>query len=211
MSPARRLLTAGLILVALALLYPGVTRPVLSMSGTIEKSDVARLGVDLLAGEEEGSQTRQMLSAITSFMGLDRVEGQLTVYDSSRSIWSMARELARTGNLLVALLIMTFSVVVPAFKLCLQLVAMLAPQAALRDGLLWLNGALSKWSMADVFVMAMLIAYMAGRAGEQGDGMLVMQARLEPGFYYFLAYCLFSVLAGLLLQRPPAPAATADP
>ena len=111
-------------------------------------------------------------------------------------------ELARTGNLAVALLIVFFSVVIPVFKLLLQLVALLLPQASLRQLLLRLNGSLSKWSMADVFVMGLLVAYMAGSASGQMGDLLTMHAALEPGFYYFLAYCLFSVLAGILLLQP---------
>ena len=63
------------------------------------------------------------------------------------------------------------------------------------------------YSMADVFVMGLLVAYMAGSASGQMGDMLTMDARLEEGFYYFLAYCLFSVAAGILMREPaPAPA-----
>lgn len=50
--------------------------------------------------------------------------------------------------------------------------------------------------------MALLVAYMAGSAsGKMGD-MLIMQAQLEVGFYWFLAYCLFSIAASALLRVP---------
>jgi hypothetical protein len=100
-------------------------------------------------------------------------------------------------------------VVIPTLKLALQLVAMLAPEAALRRGLLWLNATLSKWSMADVFVMGLLVAYMAGSASEQMGDMLSMTASLEDGFYYFLGYCLFSIAAGGVLREPAAAEPTA--
>ena len=45
MTPFRKLLTLGLILVALGLLYPGVTQPVLTLTGHIEKSEIAELGI----------------------------------------------------------------------------------------------------------------------------------------------------------------------
>ena len=56
--------------------------------------------------------------------------------------------------------------------------------------------------MADVFVMGLLIAYMAGAASGQMGDMLTMDAQLEVGFWYFLAYCLFSILAGSLMREP---------
>ena len=205
MSPRKKLLAGLLILIALGLLYPGVTQPVLTLTGSIEKSDIAEVGINMLAGEGADSQTRQMLTAISAFMGLDRIEGQLQVYASTRSILGTASELARTGNTLVAVLIVLFSVVIPTLKLLLQLVAMCLSRAEWRRPLLWLNAALGKWSMADVYVMGMLVAYMAGSAAEQMGDLLVMHAGLEPGFYWFLGYCLFSIAASsLLLERAPA-------
>lgn len=209
MSLRRKLLILALMVVALGLLYPGVTQPVLTLTGTVEKSRIAELGLELIAGEDADSQTRQMLAAISSLLGFDRIEGQLQAYHNTRSIWGTVEELARTGNLPVALLIVLFSLVIPLFKLGLQGVSLCIASAPLREPVLWLNGALSKWSMSDVFVMGVLVAYMAGSASGQMGDMLTMHARLEPGFYYFLAYCVFSIYAGSLIQAParsdPAP------
>lgn len=207
MSFKRKLLCLVLIVIALGLLYPGVTQPVLTLTGTIEKSRLAELGIDMIAGEGADQQTRQMLSAISSFLGFDQIEGQLEAYHNTRSIWGTVDELARTGNLPVALLIVLFSLVIPVFKLLLQAVALVVPQGDVQRPMLWLNAALSKWSMADVFVMGMLVAYMAGSASGQMGDMLTMDAALEPGFYYFLAYCLFSIAAGTVMYR----SATAAP
>lgn len=202
MTLKRKLLIATLILLACALLYPGVTQPVLTLTGTIEKSMIAELGIDLIAGEEADSQTRQMLAMFSSMLGLDQIEGHMQAYHNTRSIWGTVDELARTGNLPVAFLIVFFSLVIPLFKLSLQSASLFIPQAELRGPLLWLNAALSKWSMADVFVMGLLVAYMAGSASGQMGDLLTMHAALEPGFYYFLAYCLFSVAAGGLMREP---------
>ena len=204
MNTTRKLTSLVLMLVALGLLYPGVTQPVLTLTGEIEKSRIAALGIDLIAGEEADQQTRQMLSMITSFLGLDQIEGRLQAYSSTRSIWGMVEELASTGNLPVALLIVFFSLVIPVFKLLLQAFAIVISQAALRGPLLWLNAVLSKWSMADVFVMGLLVAYMAGKATGKAGELLIMSAQLEPGFYFFLAYCLFSIAATTLLRESPA-------
>jgi hypothetical protein len=202
MTSSRKLLPLGLILVALGLLYPGVTQPVLTLTGHIEKSEIAELGIELIAGDSANSQTRQMLTMLSGFMGLDRIEGQMEAYRNTRSIWGTAAELARTGNLPVSILIVFFSLVIPTFKLLLQAVSLIVGSAALRGPMLSLNAVLSKWSMADVYVMAMLVAYMAGSAsGHMGD-LLIMNATLEPGFYYFLAYCLFSIAATTLLREP---------
>ena len=199
MSVQRRLLALLLIAISMGLLYPGITQPVLTLTGTLEKSMVAELGIDMIAGEDADPQTRQMLTMFSSFLGFDQLEGHITAYETTRSIWGTVQELASTGNLPVALMIVFFSVVIPLFKLCLQAVALAMPKAEWRSPLWWLNARLSKWSMADVFVMGLLVAFMAGSASGQMGDMLTMDAQLEVGFYYFLAYCLFSVLAGGLL------------
>ena len=202
MSLKRKMLAMLLIIVALGLLYPGVTQPVLTLTGTVEKSKIAELGIEMIAGEGADTQTRQMLTAISSFLGFDQIEGHLVAYNNTRSIWGTVDELSRSGNLPVAFLIVFFSLVIPVFKLLLQTGSLFIARSDLRDPLLRLNGALSKWSMSDVFVMGVLVAYMAGSASGQIGDMLTMYANLEPGFYYFLAYCLFSIAASSLLREP---------
>lgn len=201
MTTPRKLITLVLMLVALGLLYPGITQPVMTLSGTVEKSRIAELGVEMIAGQDADSQTRQMLSAISSFLGFDQIEGDLQVYTSTRSIWGTVESLARSGHLPVAFLIVFFSLVIPAFKLLLQATSLFISRADFRGPLLWLNATLSKWSMADVFVMGLLVAFLAGSATDQTGDILEMHASLGAGFYYFLAYCLFSVAAGSILQR----------
>jgi len=200
MTLTQKLLIMLLIGLSLALLYPGVTQPVLSLSGNIEKSELAKVGIDVMSGEGE-NQTRQMLGMVSSFFGFDELHGQVQVYQHTRSIWGTVESLARTGNLTVAFLIVFFSLVIPVFKLLLQLAMLFISRTEFRAPLQWLNGALSKWSMSDVFVMALLVVYMAGSAAEQGGDLLIMSARIEPGFYYFLAYSLFAIAAGAIMRR----------
>ncbi len=201
MTHPRKFLTLLFIVIALGLLYPGVTQPVLTLSGTIEKSELAQLGIEMISGDEADAQSRQMLMMISSFLGLDQIEGKLQAYSSTRSMWGTVEELARSGNVLVAMLIVFFSLVIPVFKLLLQAGSLVISSPDANKGLLWLNAVLSKWSMSDVFVMGLLVAFMAGRASDQAGDLLTMNASLEPGFYYFLAYCLFSIAASGLLYK----------
>lgn len=209
MTPQHRVLALICILASLALLYPGISKPVLTLSGELEKAALADFGIDLIVGESNNPQTRNMLEMMTRFLGLDQIEGRVEAYRNTRSILGMAAELRANNNELVAGLILTFSVVIPVFKLLLQLAAIVL-SGDLGRRLLGVNAALGKWSMADVFVMAMLVAFLAGRASEKVGDLLVMQAELEVGFWYFLAYCIFAIAAGVLVQRQAAPAGS-DP
>lgn len=199
MTMGVRLLGLGFIVISLALLYPGISQPVLTLSGELEKSELADFGIDLIAGESDNTQTRDMLNMMARMMGLDQIEGRVEAYRSTRSILGMSRELADNGNLLVAVMIVSFSVVIPVLKLLLQALAFSLPGTFGRR-LLTINAALGKWSMADVFVMAMLIAFMAGQASNHVGELLIMDAQLERGFWFFLGYCLFAIAAGGLLN-----------
>ena len=204
MSKSRRGLSLLIILVALGLLVPGVTKPVLTLTGTMEQSDLVDLGIDLVIGQNPDQQTRQMVIMMTTMLGLDRVEGQIQAYSITRSIWGTVVELADSGNLLVAFLVMLFSIIIPLLKLLMQVGYLTVSYAPVKNGLLMVINAVSKWSMADVFVMALIVAYLAGRASGQMGDLLTMYSELEVGFYYFLAYCLFSIASTLLFKAAPA-------
>jgi len=187
------------IVVALALLYPGVTRPVLTLSGTIDKADLVDLGIELLAGDEGETRRRQAVTGLSGLLGFDSVTGELAVYRETRSILGTVQELARTGNAGVAVLIALFSIVVPLVKLGLQLTTVLLRDPHRRARLGRIIGSIGKWSMADVFVMALFVTYLAGSAGGRLGDLMTLQARLEPGFWFFLGYCLFSVASTVLV------------
>ena len=55
--------------------------------------------------------------------------------------------------------------------------------------------AIGKWSMADVFVVAVLVAYFSASGDEFSE------AKIGLGLYYFAAYCLLSQYATQTLMR----------
>jgi uncharacterized paraquat-inducible protein A len=59
---------------------------------------------------------------------------------------------------------------------------------------------IAKWSMADVFAVALFIVFLAAQATQQPPSalkaappLLAFTAQFGPGFYWFAAYCLFSL------------------
>jgi uncharacterized paraquat-inducible protein A len=109
------------------------------------------------------------------------------------------QSLHATGNDVVAGLIVLFSVLVPLAK-----AALLVPICTVRNRttafrLYVVVQVISKWSMADVFAVGMLIALLVGR------GTANLSAVAGPGFYWFTAYCLVSNAAFQLFRvEPPA-------
>lgn len=188
-----------LLLVAYALLVPGLTEPMLSVSGTVDKAELVELGREII---QQSANLPGFVADLADRVieGLD-VEGSVTAFDKTQSIVGTARELHDNGDTLVAALIVLFSVIVPAFKALVLGLALcpLAPHR--RRRLAAIADASGKWSMADVFVIAIFIAYLAAGGIRGSGGLVEFESSLGTGFWYFLGYCLVSVLGTQLLSH----------
>lgn len=121
------------------------------------------------------------------------------VFNDTRSILRTVGNLVESRNYVVAGLIFLFSVLVPFFKGVLLLVVFTIKHEIRRHTIFRFVKNISKWAMADVFVVGIFVAFLAAKATKN------MDASIEPGFYFFTAYCLFSLLAlqMLRLKTPP--------
>lgn len=120
--------------------------------------------------------------------------GELGLYESTQSILQTIQTLYENNNSLVAFLILLFSVVVPIIKALILLVVLMAKKMAIRKRLFDFVHAIGKWSMADVFVVGVFLAFLATQSNDS------IEAILHPGFYYFLAYCIISLLAIQIME-----------
>ena len=161
--PLRNRLALVLSFLSLALLWPGLVKPVLTIKATIEMFGTERI---------LSNETRSVVSAITS--------------------------LHNSGNNFVAGLILVFSVLVPVTKATLLIPIFTMRASAQRYRLFVLVRSISKWSMADVFAVGMLIALLAAK------GTANLSAIAGPGLYFFATYCLVSNAAFQLLRVDPA-------
>ena len=140
---------------------------------------------------------------------------EVTVYEQTRSILGTVRELWRSEDRLVAFLILLFSIIVPVLKASTLFTAMQVRSEDLRRRLVRVVDSIGKWSMADVFVVAVFLAFLATRDQAQANTFMVpvlvqqvevamethLTSTLGPGFYFFLSYCLLSILWTQLMQR----------
>lgn len=122
------------------------------------------------------------------------VLGELELYNQTQSIWGSIQSLFASGHTLVAWLILLFSVLVPIFKALSLVLVYFISHKVLGKRLYYVVSLISKWSMADVFVVSIFMAYLAGEANQN------IQASLHDGFYYFAAYCMISILGTQLFQ-----------
>jgi uncharacterized paraquat-inducible protein A len=114
-----------------------------------------------------------------------------TIFEETRSIWQTVISLEEAGYAAVGMMVVTFSVILPISKGLLIIWTWLSP-ARWRWQLISM---VSKWSMADVFVVAILVAFFTAKATAE------LQSSLHDGFYWFTAYCLLSIISGQCLAN----------
>ncbi|MEA3638651.1 MAG: paraquat-inducible protein A [Lamprobacter sp.] len=180
----------------LLLLAAGVMTPMIEVEARIDQLSLSLLGKPLIFTDQ-------------------------VLYFQSKSILDLVQVLAATGAadmILVALLVLLFSLIFPAAKILASLLYYtdlkgLRGQALVR----FFTLRSGKWSMADVLVVAILMAYLGfdglissqfaelSGLGRQVDLLSTNGTRLQLGFFLFLAFVLASLfLSALLEARAPA-------
>ena len=116
------------------------------------------------------------------------------ILSDSYSLIAMVQTLFGDGEVLLALVILVFSILLPALKIILlSFLLVCAREHALAGAVHRLAGALGKWSMLDVLVVALVI-FAAKTSG-------VASAVSEPGLYFFCLSVLATMAGGLLARR----------
>lgn len=124
------------------------------------------------------------------------------------SIMATIKELWQDQRFLVAGLILLFSVCIPLLKTLAITFAYFSQNSILEGRLVQFVSRIGKWSMADVFVVAVFLAILstnhADTVSTQQLSIFGFKILFEvstqtfsaagPGFYYFTAYCLLSMI-----------------
>lgn len=127
-------------------------------------------------------------------------EGDLYFYYQSKSIVELIALLFRQHNFTVGGSILLFSVLIPLSKLLLGGAVLVRPSIWQNKFARFVLAKTGKWSMADVFVVALFLGYLAFSNMQAG---IQTQSNVLVGLYFFLAYCLIAiVLSGYLPERP---------
>jgi len=195
----KNILPVALLLLSFAVLIPGISKPLVTLTGTVDKAELVELGKELVATHPDimpmiGGMAVKLLDNLN-------VSGNVQAYEKTRSILGTVKELFDSKNYLVSFLVMLFSVIIPLSKGLLLLTSLWIPEVRIKKRLVGIANVISKWSMADVFVVAVIVAYLAANAsGDMGE-IFSMTATLGSGFYFFLTYCVLSILSAQLMSR----------
>jgi paraquat-inducible protein A len=123
--------------------------------------------------------------------------GTLVFRYEAKSILSTIRDLLASHDMVLGGLVLLFSIVVPVLKALTILVATILSGPA-RDRAVAIVHAVGRWSMADVFVVAVLLAMLAlGRDP-------ATRATTGPGLYAFAGSCILSLWSSAWLSRRDA-------
>jgi uncharacterized paraquat-inducible protein A len=131
-----------------------------------------------------------------------------TLVDKELSIIATVEDLWRDGRLMVSALIFLFSVCIPLLKTTLITFAYFKPDTTLERRLIGFVSNIGKWSMADVFVVAIFLAILSTNHAETSstqelslfgfklaiDISSQTLSSIGQGCYFFTAYCLVSLL-----------------
>jgi len=202
----RQKLSRGAVLVlmlfSIAMLAGGVLSPMLEVEVRVSKLDATLLGTPIEFRDQ-------------------------SLYYRSKTVLEVCQTLIQMGRpemMLVGVLVILFSVVFPVLKM-LALGACLFRPALLRTSrfVRVLAFELSKWSMADVMVLAIFMSFVAfnGVIGSAWDGLRDMPnvqqvqiptnaSRILPGYYLFIGFCLSSIVLSKKLERGIASSSTAE-
>jgi hypothetical protein len=202
----------------LGCLYPGLTTNALTIRGYLDPDGAAILMETTLAAKmpkEDMATIRpllnqstvgklgdEQLSAAIGFLlgnvakakikGAQLDKESTKVYEQTQTIIVSIQNLFERENYYAGILVLIFSVCIPISKSLLFLGGLFAP-ASVGRVIFKVITAIGKWSMADVFLIAIYTAYLAARSSENAGQPIYFETAYGPGFYWFAGYCLLSV------------------
>ncbi|MDX1544921.1 MAG: paraquat-inducible protein A [Christiangramia sp.] len=180
------------VLVSMVVLFSGLTAPMIEIDARFQQVNFLLIGESIIFNDQ-------------------------VIFFQSKSILDIIGILFKTEKIdsfLVGILILVFSIIFPVAKLLATQIYLAGNDKTRKNRILKFFAFKSgKWSMADVYVIAIFMAYI----GFQGilDNQLALVNRdtdslvsistnktsLQPGFIIFIAFVLFSLILSTILKR----------
>ncbi len=121
--------------------------------------------------------------------------GDVILSFESKGILGSISKLYAEHNITVALVILLFSVIIPFVKTISMLFVATFEHSPFAAKVVKFFRHLGKWSMLDVFVIAILLVYLTSNSSD------ISRAEAEIGLYFFLAYVILSMVASLAADK----------
>lgn len=121
--------------------------------------------------------------------------GDIILSLESKSVLGSAIKLYDKGDMVVAGVLLLFSVLIPLLKSLSMVFVSLFEYNRFAHGVILFFKHLGKWSMVDVFVVSTFLVYLTTSSGD------ISRAEIEVGIYFFLSYVIVSMLVSLVADK----------
>lgn len=184
-------LMLGFTVISIVLLVLGITLPMIDIDARLNSFGIQVMGQEISFDEQ-----------VLYFQSKSIVEVTTTLWTGGS--WDLK---------LVGALILLFSIIFPFMKLVLSIFYLYWEGAKKSKTIKTIIFYLGKWSMADVFTVALFMAYIGfyglvtaqlADISRNDTGFAVETlnySKLSPGAFFFTAYCLLSITTSILINR----------
>ena len=121
--------------------------------------------------------------------------GDVTLSFESKGIIGSIHKLFENGEIAIAITILLFSVLLPLLKSLTLTSTLLFSQYRWSRHLVNFFKHIGKWSMIDVFVVAIFLVYLTS------NGKGISHAEIQVGLYFFLVYVILSMITAIFTQK----------
>lgn len=130
---------------------------------------------------------------ITAYQDLPLLGNTIFQYES-KSIITALLKIIDKGQYVIAAIILLFTVLTPILKTLLLLTISFQEKLHLSSKRIKFLTNIGKWSMLDVFVVAIIVIYFSMKSSGQTD------ANLQIGVYYFSIYVILSMICTYIVS-----------
>jgi len=121
--------------------------------------------------------------------------GDIILSFESKSMISSIQKLFETNDYVIGAVILLFSVIIPLLKTFSLLLIAIFEDTLFTHKLIGFFKMIGKWSMVDVFVVAILLVFLSANKGD------ISKAEVEVGIYIFLMYVIASMFISLSADK----------
>ena len=129
---------------------------------------------------------------ITAYQEIPVLGNTIFQYES-KSIVSALFKIWNQNQYVIAIVILLFTIITPIIKTALLITISFQKKLHLSTKMTNLLSTIGKWSMLDVFVVAIVVTFFSMKASGQTD------ANLQIGVYYFSIYVILSMICTYLV------------
>lgn len=184
-SAGAGVLPLGITVIALACLHVGLTYPMLEITALERNLDIGALPI------------KTNVMGFNVDLNIEQVfKGDMIFYYQSKSVLELVQTLLVQKNWVVGISILAFSIIVPLLKLLFTAVLLFGSGPSKSKFMNYFVQYAGKWSMADVFVVAVFLAFLAFSNMQVG---ITTESNVLLGLYFFLAYCVLSIWSSQLI------------